>query len=158
MKYILFFITVILFQLTANSQIRMPQERIVIIANLSENSAKAVDYDLSKLAIESKIKRILDLDNQKIELINPKIFKEDVKGWFLEYEFKTPTYAGLYKEELQIKNGQLVITESRNAQIGLATNCNTVAFTNDQNRCECIEKENPALDSQVTYRLFTSTR
>ncbi len=166
MKNLLYLFILILFNPTIEAQTKLPQpietqtklppERIVIVADISNDRAKTVDYALADLRIESKITRAFRLDSPNLKLVNPTITDEGGKGWFIEYEFESGGSIGLWKEELQLRNGQLVITESRSAKVGIATNCKKIQFTNDKDYCKCAEKKNTALDSEVTFRLFSS--
>jgi hypothetical protein len=64
----------------------------------------------------------------------------------------------LYKELLQEKNKRLLITETRSAEMAMATNCDEIAFTDDDDdeHCKCISKKNIFYGSELTHRLFFS--
>ncbi len=145
-----------MFNTTIEAQTKLPPERIVVIANIENGKAKTADYALSDLRIESKITRAFKLDSPNLKLVNPKITDEGGKGWFIEYEFESRGSMGLWKEQLQLRKGQLVITESRSAVMGIATNCEKIEFTSDVDRCKCVKKKSLSFDSDVTYRLFSS--
>lgn len=158
MKYFYFFILIISLPLSLKAQLTNYPERIVDIAILENDKANILDFSQSDLAIVSKIKRIFNLKNSKIQLINQTLEKDPSNGWFLQYEFKFDTQAGIYREFLTTKGNKLVITETRNAVMALASNCNKVELTNDENRSKCADKKNGAFDSEIVYRLFTSNR
>ncbi len=157
MKYLSLLFMLIIFNNNIESQNEFPPERIVVIANIENGKSKTADYSLSDLRIESKIARAFKIDLPNLKLVNPTITDEGGKGWFIQYEFDSQGYIGLWKEQLQLRNGQLVITESRSAKIGVATNCEKIQFTNDVERCKCAKKKDVALESEVTLRLFSST-
>lgn len=156
MKYLVVLFIVFVCNTTMYSQVKSQKERLVVIANVAHDQAKITDFNLSDLRIESKITRAFRLDRPKLKLVNPIITNESGKGWFIQYEFKSNDYVGLWKEQLQLRNGQLVITESRNARIAMATNCEKIEFTNDTDRCKCSLKTNEALDADVIFRVFSS--
>ncbi len=158
MKKILLFTLVLVFNYNClSSQNVGHSERIHVIANAVDNSYALADYDVSNLLIKSKISWILELKSEDFELINPTLVNELDKGWYLQYEFHTPLYAGIYKEELVVINDTLVITESRNAMMAIASNCNTIVFADTQDHCKCTSKKDASLESVLTYRLFNST-
>jgi hypothetical protein len=156
MKYFFFLVLLIAFTTHIDAQNKFPPERVVVIANLENDKAKTVNYSVADLNIESKISRMFKLELPNLKLFNPTLLNEGGNGWFLQYEFESNGYVGLWKEQLQLKKGQLVITESRSAMIGLASNCEKIQFTNDLDHCKCVDKTNAALESSVKYRLFSS--
>lgn len=139
------------------AQDSFPPERTFIIANLENDEVTSTNYSHPNLSIKSKVSRSLKLDSNSFELVNPKVINEIGKGWFLTYEFETSTYAGIYKEYLQLRDNKLIITESRNAMIAIATNCNTIGFTNDNKNGKCTNKKDENLDTDISFRLFTSS-
>ncbi|WP_456440183.1 hypothetical protein [Psychroserpens sp.] len=156
MKHLLLFAITIMFSNNIVSQTTFPPERIFIIASVENNTFKSLDYSLSDLSIESKISWILKLNSKDFNLVNPTIFNEIGKGWYLQYKFETLLYTGIYKEKLQLKDNLLIITESRSAMMAMASNCNKIIFTNNDDRCKCTNKKDTTLDSLLTYRLFSS--
>ena len=156
MKYLFFLVLLTAITTNIDAQNKLPLERVVVIANLENDKAKTVDYSVADLNIESKISRMFKLELPDIRLFNPTLLNEGGNGWFIQYDFESNGYVGLWKEQLQVRKGQLVITESRSAMIGLASNCKKIQFTNDVERCKCIDKTNEALESSVKYRLFSS--
>lgn len=157
MKYLLFFVLFIGFNLNIGAQNIFPPERIVVVATIENGTAKATDYNLSDLGIESKIARIYRLEKSKLTLMNPSLIDEGGKGWYLQYEFETEGYIGLWKEQLRLRNGKFVITESRNAKIVLASNCNELKFTDDESHAKCTSKKDSSTFSEITYRVFGSS-
>lgn len=156
MKNLLLLFVLLLFNSNIEAQTKLPPERIVVIANISNGQAQRASYAVSDLRIESKIKRVFKMDSQQLNLINPRLIDKGGKGWFIQYEFESEGVIGLWEEQLQLRNGQLVITESRNAKVGIAKNCKSIQFTNDTDHCKCAEKKNATLESEVTFRLFSS--
>lgn len=157
MKHLLLFMVIIFSCNLITAQNSFPPERVFVIANLENNELESTDFLHPNLSIKPKISRSLKLDSRSFELVNPKVTNELGRGWFLTYEFNTSDYSGVYKEELQLRGNQLVITESRNAIMAIATNCNTIEFINNNRDCECTSKKDDSLESNVTYRLFTSS-
>lgn len=147
----------ILFCNTIIAQNSFESERTFVIANLENDELKSTNYSHPNLSIESKISRTLKLNSKDFELMNPSVSNEIGKGWFLTYKFDTASYAGIYKEKLQLRGDKLLITESRNALMAIATNCNTVGFTNDNRNGKCTNKKDDSLESSITFRLFTSS-
>ena len=147
----------ILFFNTIDAQNSFPPERIFVIANLDNNEIESTNFEHPNLSIQSKISWILKLDSSSLELTNPRVSNEIGKGWFLTYDFNTPTEIGIYKEQLQLRDNQLVITESRDAIMAKATNCNSIEFTNDERKCICSEQEDNTQEPVITYRLFNSS-
>ena len=159
MKKILLIVAVFFCYGNVTAQINLPPEYKVIIANLNGDAPQTVDYSLNDLSIESKISWILKLNIQDINLVNPTILEEFGKGWFLQYEFATPTYAGIYKEKLHLIDNQLIISESRSAMMAIATNCNEIQFSDEtEERCKCVNLKDTTQQSEITYRLFSSER
>lgn len=156
MKNLLLFFSIVLFSGTIEAQSNLPQEHITVIANIVDGQAKSANYALSDLRIESKIERIIKLGISNIKLVNPTITNEGQRGWFIQYEFNSEGYVGIYKERLRLRHKQLVITESRSARIGVSTNCEEIQFTNDENHCKCVKKKSVDFEPAVTYRVFTS--
>ena len=157
MKHLLLLFIAVLFCNSIAAQNSFPQERIFVIANLNNSEIESTNFNHPNLSIESKVSRILKLNSRDFEMVNPKVTNELGKGWFLTYEFETPEHTGIYKEELQLRDNKLVITESRNAIMAIATNCNTIEFINNDKDCECTNKKDSSLASNVTYRLFSSS-
>ena len=144
------------YNLQAQSQ--FPPERIKVVASLDKNKAKSMDVPASDLGIDRKVIRSLQLDATELDMVNPSIELNGGKGWQLSYNFVTADQVGIYQETLTERNGQLIITESRSAQMCMATNCEKVEFTDDDARCECVDKKYFFFKSEVTHRLFTSIR
>ena len=115
------------------------------------------DYSTRQLKIEDNINWLLDLDGTEINLENRRVYFTQDKGWVLEYEFETPTQAGIYKEFLRNIDGKLIINEYRQAKMAIASNCSKIVFTESDNNCSCAIKRNSNLESEVTFRLFSST-
>ena len=157
MKYLFFFVLFIGFNLNIDAQNKFPPERVVVIATIENGTAKATDYALSDLRIESKIARIYRLEKPKLKLMNPTLIDEGGRGWYLRYEFETEDYIGLWKEQLRLRNGQFVITESRDAKIVMASNCTELKFTDDESRAKCTSKKDASTFSEITYRVFASS-
>ena len=131
-------------------------DRSVTVATLVDNTYQLVDFNPAALKIKSKISWIMKLDSNELVLENPRLSFENGNGWYIYFDFNTSEQTGIYKEEIKVKDEQLIITESRNAQMAMATNCNTVILVNDENHCKCTSKKNNSLDAVLTYRLFTS--
>jgi len=158
MKYVYAIVFLLFYCSEVTSQIRIPAERVVEIAVLETKTPRVLDFKETDLGITSKIRRYLNLNDAKIKLATPNIYFEKSVGWVLEYDFSTSNYAGRYKENLLLRANKLVITESRNAIMGIASNCNTITFTKNQQRCKCVDKKDPNLESETVLRLFTSHR
>ncbi|WP_425075491.1 hypothetical protein [Psychroserpens sp. S379A] len=156
MKHLLLFVITITLYSTAKAQSSFPSERIFVIASLQDNTFQPLDYSVSDLGIKSKISWILKLNAKDFDLINPTFLNEPGKGWYLQFEFNSSLYAGIYKEKLRLKDDKLIITESRSAQMAIATNCNEIVFSDDENHCKCVNKKDVNLDSILKYRLFSS--
>lgn len=140
------------------AQSSYPSELIRVVATLEKNNAKAMDMTPSDLGIDRQVIRSFQLDGSEMEMNSPSIELNGSKGWQLSYKFKTGDNIGIYQETLTKRNEQLLITESRSAQMCIATNCEKVEFTDDDARCECVDKKNIFFKSEVTHRLFTSIR
>ena len=104
-----------------------------------------------------KLKDFLNLIRKISNLLIQKSQMRLEKDGFLFYEFNTTTYAGIYKEKLQLRGDKLILTESRSAVMAIATNCNTAGFTNNNKNRKYTNKQNDALESNITFRLFTSS-
>lgn len=154
MKQILSLLLLITAFFSSNAQSNLQKEKVQIIANMVNEAPVVTNYILNELNIDGNIQHHLKLNQDKIILENPRVFKEIGKGWYLQYTFKTTDQIGLYKEQLTLRNDKLVITESRSAIMAKAKNCKKIVFTNDKNRCSCAVKKDYSKPSEAIYRLF----
>ena len=134
MKNAFLLIFFIISSVNIQAQIEYPPERITAVATLDRGLAITLEVPASELFIKANIIKLLELKDTNFELINPTFKKRPGLGWYLQYEFESDGKIGLYREQLHERNGQLVISESRSAEMGMATNCEKIIFTNDNER------------------------
>lgn len=137
-----------------NAQNQYPPERVVVVASFERGYPKSIEVSATDLGIKTQVVKLLELKDSSFEMVNPTINKRQGQGWYLQYEFESEGKIGLYREQLQERDGQLVITESRSAEMGMATNCEKLVFTDEEEHCKCVDKKIPFFQTEVTHRLF----
>lgn len=138
----------------SQAQFEYPPERIIVVATMDRGLAIPMGAPASAVLIKKNVIETLGLLDTNFEMVNQTLKKRAGLGWFLQYEFESDDKIGVYREQLHERDGQLVITESRNAEMAMSTNCQKIVFTNDDTHCECVDSKIIFFDTKLTHRLF----
>lgn len=131
--------------------------RQVKIATVQQGKAVEVNTPKIEERLDKNFRKIFKRSNQEIQLNNSSVQFKGFKGWFIYADVAHGDQTGMYRETIKrtIKN-ELLITEAKEGEACLSTNCKRVEFVNPPERCRCAEPIDANKPTEIVHRLYFS--
>lgn len=131
--------------------------RQVKIATVKKGEAVEVNTQKIGQRLDKNFRKLFKRSSKEIQLSNSSVQFKGYKGWFIYTDVSHGDQTGMYRETIKRTfNNELLITEAKEGEACLSTNCKRVEFVNPPERCRCAEPIDADKPTDVVHRLYFS--
>jgi len=127
------------------------------IGDFQEGEASFTNLPYAEKIVLNNLKFIFELNEKNvISIENTSLKYFGSLGWQLYSELKIDGQLAIYKKEIKIKNNEILISHTGNAEGCMSINCNEIEFTKTKERCKCVEPKIASAETEIKHRVFFS--